>query len=597
MDDDNEQQGRRLALPEYMAGALVLIMLLGVLCFRPMGADIIEAHGYLNAGFVALSAAVWVNALMLVARGICAVCSRKWPGRFMAIRILVASIGAFLFAAVLGGVVDPSFCWLCFMTSLLTGLLTLVCIGSYIRRKIPLTHTSKYTARNSAYIFLGSLLALVLVSALILMTPGASLLPLPFTDAFFMSASAASNTGLATVPLPETFTWLGLTVLAIDMQLGAMGVMTFTYFVLLVIGRRLAMRDSMAMSSLLDQDDLSSVPALIRTVIFVSAVIELTGAAALYCCWLGNPAVPQDAAGLAGYALFHTVSTFCNSGLTLFPDNFAAEGIRTAYLSQGVMMLIILAGTLGFGVYLEILQRLGRRLRRERNPLRWSTHAWFVLRVTLVLTILGTLSLMLMGIFEPASHATGIWANFWDGLWNCIGRSTGINRVDINDYGPLYKICMMLLMFIGGNPAGTGGGVFAPVFAICVLEVYRELRGERDILLYNRCISRKTVQRAMCTVVLCLLWVVASTMLLLMLEPAIAAQPRGVLDMAFLSVSTFGTSGYSLSDPADLGMFSKYVLCCSMIFGRMGMFTALLIFITPRESPPLKYPETRLPLT
>ena len=593
----DEPYSRRFALPEYVSGAIVLMMLLAVLCFKPMGTASVEAHAYLDASFVALAGVVWLNAALLVLHGVSVLWANARLNRFFLIRFLVAIAGSSVFASVLAGCVAPSLCWLCFLTSLLTGIFSLVSIGSCVRSKFPPSYASKHTARNSALIFWGSLLALVLVSSLILMTPGASRAPLSFTDAFFMSASSASNTGLASVPLMETFTWLGLTVLAVDMQLGAMGVMTFTYFVLLVIGRRLAMRDSMAMSSLLDQDDVSSVPALIRTVILVSAVIELTGAAALYACWLGNPAVPQDTVSLAGYALFHSVSTFCNSGLTLFPDNFAQEGIQTAYASQGVMMLIILAGTLGFGVYLEMLRRMGRWMNRERNPLRWSTHAWFVLRVTLVLTVLGTLSLALMGAFEPASHASGIGENFWDGLWNCIGRSTGINRVDLDAYGPMYKICVMLLMFIGGNPAGTGGGVFAPVFAICVLEIYRELRGERDILLYKRCISRKTVQRAMCTLVLCFLWVVVSTMLLLMLEPEVAAQPRGVLDMAFLSVSAFGTSGYSLSDPATLSSLSKYLLCLSMIFGRMGMFTALLIFITPREPSPLRYPETRLPLT
>lgn len=593
----NEQYCRHFALPEYVSGAIVLMVLLAVLCFKPMGVALVEAHAYLDVSFVVLAAVVWLNAVLLVLHGVRVLWAKSCPSRFCLIRFLVALTGSCLFALMLAGSVGPSLCWLCFLTSLLTGIFSLVNIGGYIRSLFPSACASKHTARNSALFFLGSLLALVLASSLILMTPGASFAPLTFTDAFFMSASSASNTGLASVPLMETFTWLGLAVLAIDMQLGAMGVMTFTYFVLLVIGRRLAMRDSMAMSSLLDQDDVSSVPALIRTVILVSVVIELTGAAALYACWLGNPAVPQDSVSLAGYALFHSVSTFCNSGLTLFPDNFAQEGIQTAYVSQGVMMLIILGGTLGFGVYLEVLRRMGRWMNRERNPLRWSTHAWFVLRVTLVLTVLGTLGLMLLGAFEPASHASGVGETFWDGLWNCIGRSTGINRVDLNDYGPLYKICMMLLMFIGGNPAGTGGGVFAPVFAVCVLEIYRELRGERDILLYNRCISRKTVQRAMCTLVLCFLWVVASTMLLLLLEPDVASQSRGVLDMAFLSVSAFGTSGFSLSDPAELSTLSKYLLCWSMIFGRMGMFTALLIFITPREPSPLRYPETRLPLT
>ncbi len=210
----------------------------------------------------------------------------------------------------------------------------------------------------------------------------------------------------------------------------------------------------------------------------------------------------------------------------------------------------------------------------------------------------GTLILALISLLERADHEI----SFWECIWNAVGRSAGFNLSDINLYGPVYKLFICVLMFVGGNPTGTGGGIFAPVVALCVLEIYRILRGQRDVQMHARCIARATVERAMATVVLSIIWITVMTMLLLMFEEwkngmeGIAQGHVKIFDMLFLEVSAFTTTGYSLTDLADISTASKVLLSVNMLFGRMGMFAFMLLFVTPKPPQPFRYPETNLPL-
>lgn len=583
--------------PERLTGLLVFFVLLAELCLMPLDADSVRSYAFIGILHVGFCCVVWLHTAVLLYDLFTPRRRRVLRDSLCLSQLVLGLSCSALLAGTLFHIINPQFYWLSLLLALIMGVLGVVDLGNYIRSRLPVASAAHHRLWNSAVIFFVAMFSLVCISTVLLLSPGASVHPIGFTDAFFMSVSAASNTGLCTVSVPQTFTWLGQTVLIVDMQIGTVAVMTFNYYVLLMVGQRLTAKDSISLSPNMDQGNVRNVPELIRSVIFVSLVVELVGALCLYLCWKGAPGIPQDTVSLVCYSLFHSISTFCNFGLTLFPDNFVTPTIHDAYLVQTVMMILIVAGTMGFGVYWEVISRARRRLRGERNPLRWSTHSWFVLRVMLVVTVLGTVILTLVGWLEPSGHEHGFFSSFWDGLWNSVGRSTGINRTDHGEYGPVYKLFMTLLMFIGGNPAGTGGGVFAPVFAICVLEVFRVLRGEQDLVIYNRCIAPSTVARAVSTLLLGTMWVFGTSVILLLLEPTIASSKNGALDMIFLSVSAFSTAGHTLTSPDALGDASKILLAFSMMLGRVGMFTTILIFIRQRSASPLRYPQTRLPLT
>lgn len=536
---------------------------------------------------------VWFNTLVVLLHFV-----REWmrygvPGRFLWVQLFVGLVASTLFY---GGVWEVFDRWV-FLASLvcsfLVGGFSIGTLGSIIRarRSSPVKGGSRW---SPAVRFFTYMVVLVLVSTLLLLTPGATHVPLSPVDALFTCASATSITGLTSVDVASTFTPLGKLVLLLDIQVGAIGVMTFSYFVLMMVGKRLAVRDSVSVSGMLDQQGVNVVPSLLRAVFFVTLLAEGVGAACLYYIWKGLPGFPQD--HLLGYAVFHAVSAFCNAGINIFPSGMEQTGVADCRAVQFVMMLLVLVGTVGFGVYLEGITRLKNHFAGKRSARRWSTNSWLVLRVMLIVMLVGTTGLTLLAAFEPSVHQAHGSFNLWESLWNAVGRSAGFALSDIGEYGPVYQLFLAFLMFVGGNPAGTGGGVYAPVFALCLLEVYRVLQGKQDVEMHNRRIARNTVERAMATVVLSILWIVFTSLLLMLLEPAVAQQPQGVVKLLFMEISAYTTTGFELGALPQISDISKFIITLNMLFGRVGMFTFMLIFIRQQEPSPIRLPETRLPL-
>ncbi len=572
-----------------------MLVVLWEACFSGLATGSSELIKFLESTHLLLCAVVWFNTLTVLLHFISKLIHRESPGRFLWWQLGVGLATSFVFYGGIWEVLPAAFFRVSIILSFVIGIFSCITIVALWKERSRQSRPRSKSNWSPAVIFFTWMIVFILFSTMLLLTPGATKVPISFTDAFFTCASAISITGLTCVDVAGTFTPLGKIVLLIDIQIGAMGVMTFSYFVLLMVGKQLAVRDRVAISSLLDQQGVNVIPALIKAVMFITFSVELIGATILYLLWQGAPGVPQD--NLWFLALFHAVSAFCNAGISLFPQNMAEACVAHDKAIQGIMMLLTLAGTLGFGVYLEALTRLRNKLTGKRNPIRWHTHSWLVVRVTLIVMGGGTIGLALLAALEPSAHLQSADYDLWESLWNTIGRSAGFTITDISSYGQGYHLFLCLLMFVGGNPAGTGGGVFAPVVALCVLEVLRVLRGQQDLELHGRRIARNTVERAMATVVLSTFWIFAGTMLLTLAEPTITQSFNGTIKLLFLEISAYTTTGYSICNPGELSDFSKFFISANMIFGRVGMFTFMLIFIKQKEPSPLRYPETRLPLT
>lgn len=589
-----EHRHKILELPELISGILVLFVVLWEACFEGVANSPAVRDAFIGSSHLILCGLVWFNTLVVLLHFLMEWVRYGVPGRFLWVQLFVGVVAS---SILYGGVWDVFDLW-AFLPSLvcsfLLGGFSIGTLGAILRarRSAPVKGGSRW---SPAMRFFTYMLVLVLLSTLLLLTPGATYKPISLVDALFTCASATSITGLMSVDAASTFTPLGKLVVLLDIQVGAIGVMTFSYFVLMMVGKRLAVRDSMSVSGMLDQQGVNIVPALLRAVFFVTLTAEAVGAVCLYFIWKDMPGFPQD--NLWGYAVFHAVSAFCNAGITIFPSGMEQTGVADCRTVQAVMISLVLIGTVGFGVYLEGITRLKNYISGKRSARRWSTNSWLVLRVMLIVMVVGTCGLMLLAAFEPSAHLARGTFNFWESMWNAIGRSAGFALTDIGDYGPVYQLFLAFLMFVGGNPAGTGGGVYAPVFALCLLEVYRVLRGKVDVELHNRRIARNTVERAMATVVLSIFWIVFTTLLLMLLEPAVAQQPQGLVKLMFMEVSAYTTTGFELGALPQISDISKLLISLNMLFGRVGMFTFMLIFIRQQEPSPIRLPETRLPLT
>lgn len=588
-----EEHSRALELPEIVSGLLVMLVVLWQVCFAEVAEDSFHPIAYTQAAQYLLSSLVWFNTLVVFIHMLRRWFRRRKIGRFLRLQLVVGVMASLVFPSEIWTFLPMPDIRLTPVLGLVMGVFSFVNLRAYIRSNRSGSMRGRHV--NPASSFFTYMVALVLFSTALLLSPGATHEPISFVDAFFMSASATSITGLTTLDVTSTFTTFGKMVLLMDIQVGALGVMTFTYFVLMMVGKRLAVRDNVSVSSFLDQQGNSVVTPLLKAVGFVTIAAEAVGAACLYFLWQGQPGIPQM--DVLGYAVFHSISAFCNAGITLFPENMATHYVSQAYAVQGVMMVLMFVGAIGFGVYLECITRIRQRLSGKRVQKRWSTHSWLVCRVTLITLLVGCVGMSLLGYLEPSHHTQNGGYGIWESLWNSIGRSAGFNLTDISDYGIVYKLFLCVMMFVGGNPAGTGGGVYAPVVAICVLEVLRVLRGVQDVEIHNRRIARNTVDRALATVLLSIFWIGATTMVVLLLEPALAAQKDGMLKVFFMEVSAFTTTGYDLGAVQEISWVSKFIVSLNMLFGRVGMFTCMLIFIRPKNPAPVRFPETRLPLS
>ena len=584
-----------LQIPEIISGILILVIVLWQACFMNAGVSEAQLLHMEKTSLLFIAGLVFFNSLSVPVHWVATYIQKHDRPPILWIQLAVAAVAVPCLVQVLKGVRNPALMTATLVCCLAIGTLAVLNLISYIRARRRADFHPGHKSWSPAIVFFTGMVAFNLLSTLLIMTPGATHNGIAPEDAFFMCVSASSTTGLACVDVAGTFTPFGKCVLLLDFQVGAIGVMTFSFFLIMLLGKRLGIQNRRVISGILDREDLSIIPSLIGFIITVTFVVEALGTVALYYAWLGVPGVPQE--HLWFYALFHAVSAFGNTGISLFPDNMAQECILYNYTSQSIIMLTTVVGTLGFGVYMEAVQRLRNRLRRRPNPARWSTHAWVAVRVTLVVTLAGTLLLFLFGALEPSAHGGSTLRTLWESLWITVGRSAGFNISDMNTYGPAHKLFVCILMFIGGNPAGTGGGVFAPVFMLCVLEVLRVLRGEQDVVLHKCRIARRTVGRAMATLVLAGSWVIFCTLALLMLEPETAAEAGGTQALFFEEVSAFATTGFSLGVTPNLCLASKLLITVNMLFGRIGVFSFMMVFIRPKEQEPYRYPEVQLPLT
>lgn len=599
MDKRRERYYGIWMLPEIITSLLVFITLVWEVFFLRLMPSVVGEVPFLDSEFALLACLVWTNSLIVLIHAYLYFKREKTLPSFVAWQLVVGILasGCYLMhhtSPWVAGRITVSFFVACFF-AVMIGAFGLINILDYTRLKREKQQKVNASAWSPAVIFFTYTFSFIVLSSLILMTPGATYEGISLVDAFFMTASATTSTGLVALDIPTTYTSLGKFIIFVDIQMGAIGVMTFAYFVLMMVGKKLAVQDSATVSGLLDQEGLGVVPSLIRSVVLVTLITELIGAIFLYFSWKGNPGVPQD--NLWIYAVFHSVSAFCCAGISLFPNNMAEPAVAHDKFAQSVMMCLILLGMLGFGVYLEAISRLKKRFKGIAVPPRWSTHCWLAMRAMLIATLICWVVMGLLGIFEPSANAQSVTNTTWEALWNAVARSSGFNLTNIDDYGFAYKFFLIFAMMIGGNPAGTGGGFFAPVLAICILEVLRVLRGKQDLEIYNRRIARVTVQRAMSTILIGTAWLYLMTTVLILLEPEIAGMPNGFQRIMFEISSAFSTSGYSLGVTSMWSDSSKLLLAMNMIFGRIGVFTFMMLFIRQSEKKLLRYPETKLPLS
>jgi trk system potassium uptake protein TrkH len=422
-------------------------------------------------------------------------------------------------------------------------------------------------------LFVASFVGLVALGTL-----GLRLLPglytgdrLGWLDALFTATSAVCVTGLIVVDTATHFTFAGQLYLLVLIQLGGLGMITFTTLIILALGKRLSLRHERLSSAGAEVAPHVPIDRLTRDVVRFTVALELLGALALYVLWI--PRLGWERA--LWPAVFHSVSAFCNAGFSTFSDSMI--GFRDSPLTLLAITTLVVAGGIGFLTMEELV--LWWRSRRGGRALRLSLHSRIVLSATAILLAAGWL---LFGVFEWHNTLRGLdpVARMVNALFlSATPRTAGFNNIDYAAATESTNFLTIILMFVGGSPGSTAGGVKTTAVALVVLLAFERLRGREVPSLWGRSVPEETVQRAIGLSVVAFAVVTASIFALTWTEAGNAGGAAGVeasarfLARMFEAVSAFNTVGLSIGITSTLSDASKFLIALLMFVGRVGPLT------------------------
>ncbi len=387
--------------------------------------------------------------------------------------------------------------------------------------------------------------------------------------ALFTAISAVSVTGLTTVDTAQHWTGFGQAVILLLVQIGGLGIMTLASLIGLAVARRLTLGTKLTTSAETQGVGIADIRRFITGAIVVSLSVEAIGAVLLTAWFASTGDFPLLQA--AWYGLFHAVSAFNNAGFTILPRGlvpFVGDPVVC-----GVLALLVLIGSLGFPVLDELR-------RNPRLPLRWSMNTRLVLWGTVVLTVVGTVFITAVewaraGTFGPLDWPQKLLAGFFAAAQT---RSGGFTTVDIGALDGATLIVMDVLMFIGGGPAGTAGGIKITTFGVLFFILVAEMRGRTAVNVFGKRLSRAVHRQAITVSLVAVGVIIGSTILLALLSD------EPVDRLAFEAVSAFATAGLSTGITPDLPPLAQGLLLLLMFVGRLGpilLASALAVRIRP----------------
>lgn len=436
-----------------------------------------------------------------------------------------------------------------------------------------LRHPAQYIVVTfSATSLAGTLLLLLPVAT---RSPGSA----PVTTALFTATSATCVTGLTVVDTPTYWSGFGQAVVLTLIQIGGLGIMTLSSLLVIVLSRRLGIRQRVIAAAQTGTLRLGDVRSLVVAVVKMTIVVEAVVALVLFLrFWLAH----DEALGRAVYlAVFHAVSAFNNAGFALFSDSLV--GHRTDRVILVVIALAVVVGGLGFPVWRQIAAQ-------PRRPRRWDLHAKLTV-VTTVALIVGAWGLYMW--FEWTNPATlgslSVADSATNGFFQSVTtRTAGFNAIDTGALRDTSHLLTTILMFIGGGSGSTAGGIKVTTFALLGWVMWAEVRGERDVGVFRRRVPTDVQRQALTVALMAVGGAVGASMLLL------ALTPFDLADVVFESVSALGTVGLSTGITPSLPTTAQLVVTALMFIGRVGPPTLFAALVLRERERLYRRPEERI---
>lgn len=447
---------------------------------------------------------------------------------------------------------------------------------------------------NPSMILAGSFLAIIVFGSGLLMLPNSTYSGISYIDALFTSASAVCVTGLNVVGTSETFTLTGQVLILMLIQIGGLGIMTITSFFSLFFMGQNSLKSQLLISDLLSSDTIAGLGRTLLKIIFITLFVEGVGAILLYSAVVGENGFEVGGQTIF-FAIFHSVSAFCNAGYSTLSGNIYDPVVRNIAAVPTIISWLIIFGGLGFPIFANILsiathsmQNLFRRIVKMptlRRPRLWSLNSYIVLRTTILLLAV-SYGLMLTLEWNHSLAEYGAWDKLSQGLLMAVTpRTAGFNGVNLSSMLPVTVVVTIVLMWIGGAPQSTAGGIKVTTFYVAIKSAISVVRNSGSVEAYNRELPPESTRRASAVVILSLIVISMSVMLLSVLEPDME-----LLDLTFEVVSALSTVGLSLGITPELGEASKLIIITLMYVGRVGLIGIAMSLVRAKDHQPYSLP-------
>ncbi len=439
-----------------------------------------------------------------------------------------------------------------------------------------LSHLSLRPAQTMALGFM----VIILLGTLLLSLPQMVTDPskISLIDALFTSTSATTVTGLTLFPISEYYRPTGLWVILALIQLGGLGIMTFGVLFSLISHKRMGLNTAITLQGAFDTESVGNVRKEIQQIFLITLTIESIGALLLWAFFTREGSDPLFT------AFFHAISAFCNAGFSLFPGNL--EGHITHVPMNLIIALLIIMGGVGFPV-LNNLRRYPL-FKRSRTNWRLSFHSKMVLSISACLLLAGTLGIY---IFEYSGTLSSLsWYEKWvaAAFQSVTARTAGFNTLNTGQFRDATLLLLIILMWIGGSPASTAGGIKTTTFGVMLATLRAMLRNREEVSLFKRSVSPLVVQKSLSIAF------VSSGLVALLLLFLLTTEQESFKSLMFETVSAYNTVGLSIGATSQLSPIGKLIVTLTMFLGRIGPLTLAFILAERTSKGKYNYPQERV---
>jgi len=416
----------------------------------------------------------------------------------------------------------------------------------------------------------------IILTFLLIIIIGGLILSLPISsksgkftnpiNALFTATSATCVTGLVVVDTGTHYSLFGQIVILILIQIGGLSYMTIFTFLALLLGRKIPLLDRIILKESINFFSIGGIIKLARRILFIVLIFEGVGAVILSTIFIKDYGILKG----SFYGLFHSISAFCNAGFDLLGNFKSLTNYKGNILLNITFILLIITGGIGFGVISEIID--------FPKSKKLSVHAKLVLTVTAILIITGAIFIFILErnnltTFKFLTTKEKILASIFQAV---TPRTAGFSTINIRYLNLGTMLMIMLFMFIGASPGGTGGGIKTSTFAIILMNIRYTIKGREGVTIFDRCLELSTIKKAYLIFTASIFLIFLSTFLLSITEKF------GLINIIFEVTSAFGTVGLSTGITPDLSYLGKLIIMFTMFSGRVGILSILTTLIVKK---------------